>query len=114
MVRFTLICIAAALAAGPALAQNPAIPATTSVCLDVNGSLLPVVCHVQGSRLDKRDTICQCPEGLRVEAPVCAPGERPPVDNLALSRARKLAGKDGTLVGDSFEGRRMCVDLSRR
>lgn len=114
MVRFSLICLAGALVAGPALAQPPAVPATTSVCLDVNGSLLPVVCQVQGGRLDKRDTICQCPEGMRVEASVCAPGERPPIDNLALSRARKLAGKDGSLVGDSFEGRRMCVDLSRR
>lgn len=113
MVRFSLICAAATLLAGQALAQTPATPATTSVCLDVNGSLLPVVCNVQGSRLDKRDTICHCPEGSRVDASVCAPGERPPVDNLALSRARKLAGKDGSLVGDSFEGRRMCVDLSR-
>ncbi len=114
MVRFSLIGLVAALAAGPALAQSPVVPATTSVCLDVNGSLLPVVCHMQGSRLDRRDTICQCPEGMRVEASVCAPGERPPIDNLALSRARKLAGKDGSLVGDSFEGRRMCVDLSQR
>lgn len=114
MVRFSLICAAAALLSGPAFAQNPGAPAATSVCLDVNGDLLPVVCQVQGSRLDRRDTICQCPEGLRVDASVCAPGERPPIDNLALSRARKLAGKDGSLVGDSFEGRRMCVDLSRR
>ena len=114
MVRFSLIAFVTALAAGPALGQSPVVPATTSVCLDVNGALLPVVCQVQGSRLDKRDTFCQCPEGSRADASVCAPGERPPVENLALSRARKIAGKDGTLVGDSFEGRRMCVDLSRR
>ena len=82
MVRFSLIAFVTALAAGPALAESPVVPATTSVCLDVNGSLLPVVCHVQGSRLDRRDTICQCPEGARTDASVCAPGERPPVETV--------------------------------
>ena len=59
------------------------------VCLDVNGSLLPVVCHVQGSRLDRRDTICQCPEGARTDASVCAPGERPPSPVRAPARDRQ-------------------------
>lgn len=112
---FRPIFIAAVLAAasGPALAAsnmatNP--PRQTSICLDVSGQTLPVVCRGPASRLDKREDICQCPEGRRVDVAVCAPGQKAPPDGLALDKVRRLAAKDGSLIGDTFEGRPICVE----
>jgi hypothetical protein len=106
----TLFVLAAssgqALAAG-AFSSNP--PTMSQVCLDVSGQTLPVVCKVPASRLDKREDICQCPEGRLVDVPICAPGQRPPPDSRALSKVRRVAGKDGSLVGDQFAGKPICV-----
>ncbi len=116
---FRSILIAAALAAssGPVLAAagmaaNP--PRQTSICLDVSGQTLPVVCRGPASRLDQREDICQCFEGRRVDVAVCAKGQKPPPDGLALDKVRRLAAKDGSLIGDSFEGRPICVEPSQR
>ncbi|MFN3513789.1 MAG: hypothetical protein ACK41C_12125 [Phenylobacterium sp.] len=106
-----LIAAAGALAlTGPAAAQsldNP--PTETVLCLDVGGRSLPPVCKVPGSRLDPREDICICREGMRVIAPICPPGVRPPAESVAYEKARQLAARDGTLVGDLYEGRPMCV-----
>lgn len=110
-----LFALCALLVSGaPALAQSPQAPAVTTVCLDVGGQILPVVCQMNSSRLDRRDIFCHCPEGQRVDAPVCGPNERPPTEGVALDRARQIAGRDGTLVGDLFQGKRMCVDVRGR
>ena len=110
-----LIALCAVLISGaPALAQSPQSPTVTTVCLDVSGATLPVVCQMESSRLDRRDVFCHCPEGQRVDAPVCGPNEHPPAENLSLYKARRIAGQDGTLVGDTFQGKRMCVDVSGR
>ncbi|WP_304171098.1 hypothetical protein [Phenylobacterium aquaticum] len=115
MIRLSLIAFTAALLGGaPALADPQMNPAMTTVCLDVGGESLPVVCQMPGSRLDRRDVFCHCPEGQRVDAPVCGAHEPAPPESLAYDKARRVAGRDGTLVGDSFQGRRMCVDLSPR
>ena len=112
MRRLSLI-IALALAAGAAqaaspMSQNP--PTETSLCLDVNGSILPVTCKAPGFRTDQREDICLCLNGgVRVDAPVCAPGERPPAESRLFENARHDAARDGTLVGDTYEGQRMCV-----
>jgi len=107
-----ILTAAATLLAGAASAadmtSNP--PKQTSVCLDVSGQLLPVVCHVPGSRLDRREDICQCPQGTRVDVAVCARGQHPPPDGIALDKVRRVAAKDGSLIGDTFEGRPICVD----
>lgn len=111
----TLIALTALLAGGaPALAQSPSAPSVTTLCLDVSGATLPVVCQMESSRLDRRDVFCHCPEGQRVDAPVCGPDEHPPAENLLLYKARRIAAHDGTLVGDTFEGKRMCVDVRGR
>jgi len=112
MKRVSLI-IALALAAGaaqaaPPMSENP--PSQTSLCLDVSGAILPVTCDTQGSRTDARENICLCLNGgVRVDVPVCGPGERQPAETLAFERARREAGRDGSLIGDTFEGQRMCV-----
>jgi len=117
MIRLNVVPIAlAALFVGgaPALAQSPQSPSVTTLCLDVSGATLPVVCQMESSRLDRRDVFCHCPEGQRVDAPVCGPNEHPPAETLALYKARRIAGRDGSLIGDTFEGRRMCVDVRGR
>jgi hypothetical protein len=112
MIRASMIA-AVALAASGGLARaadmsaNP--PRLSHVCLDVSGQSLPTVCQVPGSRLDLREDICQCPEGRLVEVAVCAPGQRPPPDSLALSKVRRVAAKDGSLIGDKFNGQPICI-----
>lgn len=112
MIRALLLATAMfAAASGPAAAQsitgNP--PSETVLCLDVNGQSLPAVCKVPASRLDKREDFCLCRAGTKVIAPVCANGTKPPTENIAFEKARKAAGRDGTLVGDLYEGKPMCV-----
>lgn len=114
----TLPLVAAlALIAGAAQAQSPMSqnpPTRTILCLEVNGSIIPPVCHRPGSRVDQREDICLCSNGgTRVEAPVCEAGEKPPAESRVFENARRDAARDGTLIGDTFEGRRMCVDLTK-
>jgi hypothetical protein len=112
MIRASMIA-ALALAALGGLAQaadmsrNP--PQKTQVCLDVSGQSLPTVCRVPASRLDSREDICQCPEGRLVDVAVCGHGQRPPADGIALDKVRRLAAKDGSLIGDQFNGQPICV-----
>jgi hypothetical protein len=113
MIRTTLTALAAlAASAGLAwaqapLSQNP--PAQTIICLDVSGATLPVSCRVPASRLDTREDICVCNSGRRVDVPICPPGVRAPGETVALNRARRDAARDGSLIGDMFEGQPMCV-----
>lgn len=111
MIRAVLISAVLALTAGGASAQslsaNP--PTETVVCVDVGGQSLPAVCKVPASRLDKREDFCVCAAGMKVIAPVCAEGVKPPAESLAFEKARKVAARDGTLVGDLYEGKPMCV-----
>ena len=92
--------------------------AVATVCLEVDGSLSPVICKAPSSRLDARREVCECPTGRRTEAPICAAGEIPPSDNRALNLFRRKAGQDGSFVGDRFQGRPVCVQpasgVSRR
>lgn len=106
-----LIAAAALLAlAAPAAAEAPkAAPQEITICLDVGGHSQPAVCHASGGRLDARDIICLCPEGRRITAPVCGEGENAPAETAAFDRARKDAAADGSLIGDLYEGRPMCV-----
>lgn len=112
MIRASMIAILAlAGAAGLAQAATPGgkTPQRSQVCLDVSGQSLPAVCQVPASRLDQREDICQCPEGRLVDVAVCAPGQRPPPDGIALDKVRRLAAKDGSLIGDKFKGQPICI-----
>lgn len=105
-----LALIAGAAQAQAPMSQNP--PSRTSLCLDVSGAIIPPVCQRSGSRVDQREDICLCSAGgTQVQAPVCAPGEKPPAESRAFEKARRDAARDGSLIGDLWEGRPMCVDL---
>ena len=102
------IALAAGTASAQPISENP--PTKTIQCIDVGGQSIPASCRVPGSRLDKREDICTCPAGgQRVEVAVCAKDEKPPPESKALNIARRTAARDGTLVGDTIDGRRICV-----
>jgi len=98
--------------AGAAAAQpvNERPPTWTIQCIDVSGNTAPASCTVPASRVDQSELICTCPAGgLRTRVPICAAGQRPPPESAALNRTRKAAARDGSLEGDTFEGRPICV-----
>lgn len=111
--RVVLAIIAPLALAGAAQAQpiNENPPSRTIQCIDVGGHLVPAVCQVPGSRVDQREFICVCPAGgRRVEVAICGPGQTPPPEGLALIRARRDALRgDDSLIGDTLEGRPICV-----
>jgi len=84
-------------------------PTKGILCLDVGGEARPPVCRGSSSRIDQGYDICICETAQRVETPVCGKGEKPPTENRAYELARKDAARDGSLFGDTYEGRRMCV-----
>lgn len=96
-------------AAGAAPGSSPSNPATRVVCIDIDGSSKPAVCKATASRLDRSEDFCICRIGRRVDAPVCAPGERPPGESRAFEKVRALVVADNSLVGDLYEGKPMCV-----
>ena len=106
------LALAAALAAGAALAQpiNENPPTRTIMCVDVGGRSLPARCDVPASRLDPRENICLCDQGQRVEVSICPAGVRAPPEGVALMRARRdVLRTQHSLVGADFQGRPMCV-----
>jgi hypothetical protein len=110
--RIQSLTLALALAAGAAAAQpiseNP--PTKSIQCIEVGGQSIPAVCRVPGSRLDPREDICTCPiGGQRVEVAVCGKGQTPPPEGRALNIARRAAARDGSLLGDTIDGRPICV-----
>ena len=112
MIRTVLMGAALSMAAGLAPAQAPLTqnpPTQTVICLDVGGQSLPAVCPAPSGRLDRREDICVCHAGARVDVPICPDGVRPPAETRAYEKARKAAARDGSLIGDLYEGRPMCV-----
>lgn len=85
----------------------------TTICLRSNGDRAAAVCHHYGGRGE--NDFCICPDDSReVKVSWCAQGQKPPAENRALNAARKEAARDGTLIGDTFKGRPMCVSAHRR
>lgn len=112
--RTLFIAAAALLAFGASGAVNASSgsathPTTGIMCLDVGGESRPPVCRGSSSRIDQGYDICLCENAQRVEAPVCGKGQRPITENRAYELARKDAARDGSLVGDRYRGRQMCV-----
>lgn len=107
-ILFAVAAVAAGAVQAQPVGENP--PTRTIQCIDVGGQSIPAICRVPGSRLDPREDICTCPaEGQRVEVAICAKGERAPPEGKALNIARRQAIRDGSLLGDTIEGRRICV-----
>ncbi|MDP2261391.1 MAG: hypothetical protein Q8J89_16915 [Caulobacter sp.] len=110
LITILAVSVAAVMAAGAGVpGSSPTNPATRTICLDLGGESRPAICTGPASRLDGRDDICLCRDAQRVEAPVCGPGERPQAETRAFEKARKLAAEDGSLVGDLYADRPMCV-----
>lgn len=102
--------LAFAALAGSSLAQpEPMRLATTSQCLDVGGQTRPVTCRRSASRLPTRDDICTCKVGTLVTVPYCPAGVSPPAEDRAFEKARLDLARDGSLVGDQYQGRDICV-----
>jgi hypothetical protein len=96
-------------AAAPPGGMTARGPDTRIICLDVGGETRPALCRASSSRIDQSDILCLCENAQRVTAPVCGAGERPQAESRRFEKARKLAARDGSLVGDLYEGRRMCI-----
>lgn len=114
--RLQILSLSLALAAGAAFAQpiNENPPTTTIQCIEVGGQIIPPVCRVPGSRLDLREDICTCPAGgQRVDVAICAKGQQPPPESRKMNVARREAVRDGSLIGDTFEGQPICVEPRR-
>lgn len=108
----TIALIIAGLTGATVLAQPIAEtpPTKTIQCIEVGGQSVPPVCQVPGSRLDPREILCTCPNGgQRVEVSVCANGQTPPPESRALNVARRTGIRDGSLVGDTLNGKPICV-----
>lgn len=106
--RILMLAAVAALSASAASAQAQK-PLTRSICVDVGGQSLPAVCKRPGSRFDKVEDICTCPQGRRVDVPVCPAGDTPPAETLEFEKVRRDLSRDGSLVGDRYEGRPICI-----
>jgi hypothetical protein len=106
-----VIALAAAMALAGAAAARPIEHPTTTVCLDVGGRVRPATCQYQSaSRLDKREDICQCLHGGQpIIVDVCPAGVRPPPESAAYERERYAAIQKGSLSGQSWRGRPICV-----
>ena len=87
-------------------------PPTYTICLDQAGASRAVECRsVPPGRLSDDRGVCLCADPLdqRVEAPICERGEDPPNETRAFELARRDAARDGSLVGDTYQGQRICV-----
>jgi hypothetical protein len=83
-------------------------------CIDGAGSMEPAVCSLPGPAVAGKPPgtgVCRCPAtAQKITAPYCASGERPPVETREYRAAVQAAASgDGTLVGDSFNGKPMCI-----
>jgi len=108
----TVALIIAGLTGATVLAQPAAEkPASRTIqCIEAGGQQIPAVCQVPGSRLEKDEILCTCPNGgQRVDVAVCAKGQTPPPEGKALNIARRQAIKDGSLIGDTLAGKPICV-----
>lgn len=115
MRRLTLAVVMATLAAAPTWAQ-PIVPeARTIQCISSGGRVIPKSCDVADGKLAGRERMCTCPlGGVRVEVPICAKGENPPGENKALNVVRRTGARDGTLVGDTVNGKPICATVGEQ
>jgi hypothetical protein len=81
---------------------------TTYVCLDPGGAAHGVLCD--RTLNTSADDFCHCPGNTdKVRVAVCDPGQAPPAQSHAYELAMHRASADGSLIGDSFDDRPMCV-----
>ena len=111
--RALFLTVLAVSAVASVVVARPGPHNAATLCLDGLGINHAPICHeMSASRFPQVPDICQCRGPYRqVEAPYCARGERPPADSADFDRARARAAQDGSLFGDTYHGRSMCVSL---
>jgi hypothetical protein len=95
--------------AGTTLADSETVG---DACVDVSGQFEPAACDLKGPTVNGSSLgFCTCPAtSRRIEASFCAKGSHPPVDNTEYNAAvREAIAKDSSLVGDTFQGKPMCI-----
>jgi hypothetical protein len=113
--RYRILTLHAVLAAAGAANAQPPGPAgdvsqRTIQCIDASGQAIPPVCQTAPSRLESHEHICNCINGgVSVDVAVCAKGETPPAEGKTLNVARREASRDGSLLGDTVDGKPICV-----
>ena len=112
MRHLILALVLTALTAAPAWAQPMAPSDWTIQCISSGGQLIPKSCDVADGRLADRERMCTCPlGGVRVEVAICSKSQKPPGESKALSIVRRTAARDGTLVGDTVNGKPICATV---
>lgn len=115
MRRLTLALVLATLTAAPVGAQPTDPTQRTIQCISSGGRLVPKSCDVADGRLPGRERMCTCPlGGVRVEVAICATGQPPPGESKALSIVRRTGARDGTLVGDTVNGKPICATVGEQ
>ena len=115
MRRLTLALAIAMLTAAPTWAGPTAPGDRTIQCISSGGRVIPKSCDVADGRLPGRERMCTCPlGGVRVQVPICAKGENPPGESKALNVARRSSARDGTLVGDTVNGKPICATVGEQ
>lgn len=120
MMRALLLPLVAGLAAASAAMAQPASGPgdKATLCLDPGGVDHAPLCRSHNAtRFVQPPDICVCDGPYRqVEAPWCAKGEKPPNDTAEFERARAAYAMShgNSVMGGTYEGRRMCVTLDYR
>lgn len=113
MRKALVAALALTAAAGAALAATaqdaPRRVRTATICVDAAGRVEPPTCRVPASRLERREDLCVCAAGDKVDAPICPSGVAPPPESRELEQARRRAVDAGGLIGAEFQGRPICV-----
>lgn len=104
------LAFAAMLGSASAVAQDqPQRVRTVTICVDSAGRAEAPTCRVPATRIQRKEDLCLCAVGDKVEAPICPPGVRPPPESRELEAARRKAVDAGGLIGAMFEGQPICV-----
>ncbi len=81
-----------------------------NACVDVSGHMEPAFCTLQPPSKNSMG-FCQCPSvAQKIDAPLCLGGEKQPMETAEYRQAVLAAIRgDGSLVGDTYNGKPMCV-----
>jgi len=81
-----------------------------NACVDTSGYMEPAICSVKVPSKNAMG-FCQCTSvAQKIDAPLCLGGDKQPTDTSDYRQAVLAAIRgDGSLVGDSYNGKPMCV-----
>jgi hypothetical protein len=98
--------------AAPVAAQPPQPGDATTICLRPDGRTTPADCRQ--IRAGESNAPCFCSYGQPVRTPYCIGKERSAPESRGLQLARRDLARDGTLEGDTYRGKPLCVRYDRR